>query len=254
MEDSPNNDSELYAYQVVIDPNDADNKTILEDENTRLGITKYHQGDNDKKDSDWSNDGTLIDNSGKYLILLNKANDNTPDENNVLGYDIVKGKAYEDVNAGATPYQNAKILGNIFDDKDYDGLNTKDDEGKENVEVNLNRYLVTKDSDGKFVYNEDQSFKEQTTPTNAKGDYSFDDLPTNGYVTDPNDPTKRTQVIYAYAVSVKGLPSDYVVTKYHKGKDDARDSNIDPQDSQYTLKDNPVIHILSWLRNQMMIN
>lgn len=244
LEDSPNNDSELYAYQVVIDPNDADNKTILEDENTRLGITKYHQGDNDKKDSDWSNDGTLIDNSGKYLILLNKANDNTPDENNVLGYDIVKGKAYEDVNAGATPYQNAKILGNIFDDKDYDGLNTKDDEGKENVEVNLNRYLVTKDSDGKFVYNEDQSFKEQTTPTNAKGDYSFDDLPTNGYVTDPNDPTKRTQVIYAYAVSVKGLPSDYVVTKYHKGKDDARDSNIDPQDSQYTLKDksgNPYI-------------
>lgn len=244
LEDSPNNDSELYAYQVVIDPNDADNKTILEDENTRLGITKYHQGDNDKKDSDWSNDGTLIDNSGKYLILLNKANDNTPDENNVLGYDIVKGKAYEDVNAGATPYQNAKILGNIFDDKDYDGLNTKDDEGKENVEVNLNRYLVTKDSDGKFVYNEDQSFKEQTTPTNAKGDYSFDDLPTNGYVTDPNDPTKRTQVIYAYAVSVKGLPSDYVVTKYHKGNDDARDSNIDPQDSQYTLKDksgNPYI-------------
>lgn len=244
LEDSPNNDSELYAYQVVIDPNDADNKTILEDENTRLGITKYHQGDNDKKDSDWSNDGTLIDNSGKYLILLNKANDNTPDENNVLGYDIVKGKAYEDVNAGATPYQNAKILGNIFDDKDYDGLNTKDDEGKENVEVNLNRYLVTKDSDGKFVYNEDQSFKEQTTLTNAKGDYSFDDLPTNGYVTDPNDPTKRTQVIYAYAVSVKGLPSDYVVTKYHKGKDDARDSNIDPQDSQYTLKDksgNPYI-------------
>lgn len=78
MEDSPNNDSELYAYQVVIDPNDADNKTILEDGNTRLGITKYHQGDNDKKDSDWSNDGTLIDNSGKYLILLNKANDNTP--------------------------------------------------------------------------------------------------------------------------------------------------------------------------------
>ena len=50
-----------------------------------------------------------------------------------------------DENAGATPYQNAKILGNIFDDKDYDGLNTKDDEGKENVEVNLNRYLVTKD-------------------------------------------------------------------------------------------------------------
>ena len=26
LEDSPNNDSELYAYQVVIDPNDADNK------------------------------------------------------------------------------------------------------------------------------------------------------------------------------------------------------------------------------------
>ena len=123
----------------------------------------------------------------------------------------------------------------------YGRLSVEDDEDNENVEVNLNRYLVTKDSDGKFVYNEDQSFKEQTTPTNAKGDYSFDDLPTNGYVTDPNDPTKRTQVIYAYAVSVKGLPSDYVVTKYHKGKDDARDSNIDPQDSQYTLKDKSLI-------------
>jgi len=31
----------------------------------------------------------------------------------------------------------------------------------------------TKDSDGKFVYNEDQSFKEQTTPTNAKGEKRY---------------------------------------------------------------------------------
>lgn len=233
LEDSPNDGERLYAYQVVIDPS----QTAIDGAATRLGITKYHQGTSDTKDSDWSNDGTLLDNSGDYLILLNKANDSTPDANNVLGYDIVKGKAYNDVNAGATPYQNGKISGNIFDDKDYNGLNTKnDDKGLDGVEVVLKQYYI--DENNEYVEIPEGS---KTTTTNSSGDYSFDNLPTNGYI-NSNGTNKR--VIYRYTVSVKNLPNDYVVTKYHKGKDDERDSNIDPQDSQYTLKDksgNPYI-------------
>ena len=233
LEDSPNDGERLYAYQVVIDPS----QTAIDGAATRLGITKYHEGTSDTKDSDWSNDGTLLDNSGDYLILLNKANDSTPDANNVLGYDIVKGKAYNDVNAGATPYQNGKISGNIFDDKDYNGLNTKnDDKGVDGVEVVLKQYYI--DENNEYVEIPEGS---KTTTTNSSGDYSFDNLPTNGYI-NSNGTNKR--VIYRYTVSVKNLPNDYVVTKYHKGKDDERDSNIDPQDQQYTLKDksgNPYI-------------
>lgn len=227
---SPNDGSRLYAYQVMIDTSDSDNQAILEQGTVRLGITKYHQGGKKDKDSDWSNNGTLIDNDDDYLILLNKANDKTPTANNVMDYDIVKGKAYDNLNAGATPYQNAKISGNIFDDLDYDGLNTDKDDVMKQLEITLKQYYI----DENDQYIEIPSGK-RTTQTNDDGDYTFDSLPTNGYV-------NGKRVLYAYTVSLENLPSDYVVTKYHK--DGKRYSNIDPHDQNYTLKDksnNPYI-------------
>ena len=227
LEASPNDGSSLYAYQVVISPKDTENRKILEGESERLGITKYHKGKDSTKDSDWSNNGTLIDNSGEYLILLNKETASTPDDNKVLGYDIVKGKSYDNLNAGATPYQNASISGNIFDDLDYDGLNTDKDNGYKGIDVILTQYQKVGDE---YI----PTGAAEAVTTDDDGNYVFDNLPTNGYdLTDD-------RVIYAYTVTVKEVPNDYVITKYHK--DGKRYSNMDPTD--LVLKDksgNPYI-------------
>ena len=220
----------LYAYQLTVDQqvNDAFMKT----DDYKLGITKYHRGNESHLDSDWSHDGKLLHNGMDYLILLNKANDDTPPANEVLGYDIVKGKAYSNINAGAAVYQNGFINGIVFEDLDYDGLfNSQKDKPYQDVTVVLKQYYI--DDRGEYI---ETGIKEEVK-TNEKGEYLFDNLVTHGQL-DNGD-----TVLYAYQISLLGLPQGYAVTKYHVNGENGY-SHIDPKDNIFKMKENKNKYII----------
>ena len=178
-------------------------------------VTKYQLGSG-YGDSALTVDGRLIkaDNTLEelqdgYILLAPKAADSADGYYTAYGRDITAAQDRTEYNAGYTAYTTGNIKGNIFEDKDYDGLITEYDRGLSDIKVQLIRYYYDEELESWIEDNGENGYYAEML-TRPNGNYSFDNLPVfkleNG---------KR--YLYGYKLILPEPPADRAATKYQTG-------------------------------------
>ncbi len=227
----------LAGYRLRIDKED------LEALPAHYAVTKYQTVKDTEADSDLkttpvqTSDGKMAYylTDGAPVILANEAVEGT-DPVYIMSYagknyDVTDGASLLDFDGGLKEFENVKVSGVIWDDKDYDGIRKKGeesrDEGIQGVSVILEQYIR---SGGSFT-----KVDERTAQTDGDGRYEFSNVST--YYENPE--TKNACVAY-YRLKLKELPEGYRVTRYHQGKDTAVDSDLAATDLYMTKGTAPV--------------
>ena len=183
-------------------------------------ITKY-QMNNGEKDSALiakthqiiKKDKTLPEmKDGKIIIGDSiKGQENINTRYVIEGYDTVKGTHRIEYNMGFVSKERYHISGNIWEDKDADGIN-KDERKMEGIKVTLERYYLI---NGGWKAMEGST----TVETDAQGNYIFDNLEIYGI-------QEEQEVLYGYKVKVEEIPKGYDITEYqtnqHENDSDMR--------------------------------
>ncbi len=192
------------------------------------GITRYHQGTDTTLDSDLRHEDLSLVETGEYVILAEKATaDANGNYNNTARkvesasgaetyYDLLLPRDEEHRDGGLVAYPDGSITGLIWKDEDYDGIQDPGEPGYEGTEVILTRSYF---DPIKGQWLPDETFTPQTQTTGADGTYLFEHLDTEVTV-------GHTVYLAGYQLKVAKLPDDLAVTKYWKGEDRSKDSNL----------------------------
>ena len=208
----------LLGYKVEIDNKSGNNPDI----NT-YAITKYHVEDESLRNSDLRKNGKLNADE-EYVIVSDKAKTEDYYAKTVDGekYDIIHKTDVDGIDAGYIKYGKSAIEGNVFEDKEYDGLKDGEDgfsaELADAIQNSGGKLVITL----KYYYYEggkwhklmsggtQKSSNEQILPT-GDGTYRFGNLPTMHVV--DNKPR-----LAGYKLEFDMIPDEYNLTKLLKGK------------------------------------
>ncbi|SCH12423.1 Serine-aspartate repeat-containing protein D precursor [uncultured Ruminococcus sp.] len=181
------------------------------------GITYYQQGSDPTKDSDLDASDLSLTQAGKYLPVakpVKAANNSSVVKVGTAYYDMLLADTVSGQDAGLVEYPDGAITGIIWDDLNYNGIQDENEPGYAGVEVLLDRYYL----DGE-TWIQDPSFAQQSRTTLEDGTFRFDNL-------DTQVEQNGTVYLAGYALNLKELPSDRAVTKYWRGDDRSKDSNL----------------------------
>ena len=166
--------------------------------------------------------------TGEYIILAQEAtadvngnyNNTARKVENASGadsyYDLLLARNEEHRDGGLTEYPDGSITGLIWEDKDYDGIQDSGEPGYAGTEVILTRsYFDPVTSQ----WLQDTGFTPQSRITGADGTYLFEHLDTQVVI-------NNRVYLAGYQLTVAQLPSDLAVTKYWRGNDRSKDSNL----------------------------
>ena len=172
-------------------------------------------------------DVTQDTDSAGMIIIAEKADNDTPNEyvntHEGIRYDISNGKMILNLDLGLTSIDTSTIIGTIWDDKNYDGLQNQykdehdqlvNEPGISNVSLHLEQYYY---HNGQWIQKSD--YISPTALTDADGHYVFDDVESNIIV-------DGERYVTGYKVKVNQLPADYAVSKYRVGSDDTINSDL----------------------------
>ena len=213
----------LAGYRLKLDalPKDADGKITY-------GITKAG-GDSkfQRLENPYQSENLYLTAPDQYLILAAEAKTETDStyrkHYNGSDYDIADAAAQTDWNGGLKQVEKAQIVGRVWDDANYNGLQDTGEGNISGVEITLEQYY--RDANGNYqptgIFQKD---------SDANGEYRFDNVDTfcnaNG----------ETYLCY-YQLKMTGeVPDNYTITWYRQGDDPARDSDLDAE-SRYLTKD-----------------
>ena len=213
----------LAGYRLKLDalPKDADGKITY-------GITKAG-GDSkfQRLENPYQSENLYLTAPDQYLILAAEAKTETDltyrKHYNGSDYDIADAAAQTDWNGGLKQVEKAQIVGRVWDDANYNGLQDTGEGNISGVEITLEQYY--RDANGNYqptgIFQKD---------SDANGEYRFDNVDTfcnaNG----------ETYLCY-YQLKMTGeVPDNYTITWYRQGNDPARDSDLDAE-SRYLTKD-----------------
>ncbi len=215
-----------------------------------LAVTRYRSGSN-ATDNTLQRGSGVLGGDGEYLVPARQVegsdlikeygspalgNQAAMLVHNDLGwFDVNKTKNLESGQGGLRRFDLVEISGRAWLDENYNGIMDEKEAGLGGVEIMLSRYCLTKDGDplkdpeagtdkegNPLYWRADPDFL-QTVKTDAKGDYSFEDLKT--YVYRDGD-----YCLAGYKTAVKEHPSgtgDYAVTLYRQPvKDGQRNSDL----------------------------
>lgn len=191
-------------------------------------VTYYRQGDNPAKDSDLIEETFALVREGEYLIPAGEAVKNedgayhitavpvTDQYHQGVVYDLLTASEVTGQDGGFTQYPNGSITGLIWDDLNYNGLQDAEEPGYEGTTVILTRSYFDPQS-GQWI--PDTSFTPMNQTTGADGIYRFEQLDTQ---------VVRGSKAYlaGYQLTLAELPGDRAVTKYWRGDDRLKDSNL----------------------------
>ena len=135
---------------------------------SQYGVTKFHVEAEGNK-SDLNEKTGYLETEQALMILADKADNTTPADYNVDGYNISYGFSVESLDAGIIPYGVGSIAGIVFEDANADGIIDKGEQKFENKDVYL---LYKKKSDDKFV-----KYPGGKTVTDKRGFFKFENLP-----------------------------------------------------------------------------
>ena len=135
---------------------------------SQYGVTKFHVEAEGNK-SDLNEKTGYLETEQALMILADKADNTTPADYNVDGYNISYGFSVESLDAGIIPYGVGSIAGIVFEDANADGIIDKGEQKFENKDVYL---LYKKKSDDKFV-----KYPGGKAVTDKRGFFKFENLP-----------------------------------------------------------------------------
>ena len=213
----------LAGYRLKLDalPKDADGKITY-------GITKAG-GDSkfQRLENPYQSENLYLTAPDQYLILAAEAKTETDStyrkHYNGSDYDIADAAAQTDWNGGLKQVEKAQIVGRVWDDANYNGLQDTGEGNISGVEITLEQYY--RDANGN--YQPTGIFQKNS---DANGEYRFDNVDTfcnaNG----------ETYLCYYQLKMTSEVPDNYTITWYRQGDDPARDSDLDAE-SRYLTKD-----------------
>ena len=213
----------LAGYRLKLDalPKDADGKITY-------GITKAG-GDSkfQRLENPYQSENLYLTAPDQYLILAAEAKTETDstyrNHYNGSDYDIADAAAQTDWNGGLKQVEKAQIVGRVWDDANYNGLQDTGEGNISGVEITLEQYY--RDANGN--YQPTGIFQKNS---DANGEYRFDNVDTfcnaNG----------ETYLCYYQLKMTSEVPDNYTITWYRQGDDPARDSDLDAE-SRYLTKD-----------------
>lgn len=201
-------------------------KVISDIAEKEYAVSRYHIG-NQATDSDLIKETMLLNESNDYIIVAKKiaeTNDiatinkeygneklgnHTMLIHNQLGYfDKNRVINFSNYDAGLKLFDKNNILGNVWDDKDYDGILDESEVGIPQVELKLDRYYLDVKTN---TWVKDTGFNNQNVQTNDQGDYKFENLDTYVYI-------DGQYYLAGYKVSIVSEPdrSVYAITLYRQ--------------------------------------
>ena len=136
----------------------------------QYGVTIFHtEGEGNKNDL---NEKTgYLETEQALIVLADKADETTPADYNIEGYNISHGFSVESLDAGIVPYGVGSIAGIVFEDANTDGIIDDDEQIFEDREVYL-EYREGSDKDSDFV-----RYPGGKAVTDERGVFVFENLP-----------------------------------------------------------------------------
>jgi hypothetical protein len=212
----------LAGYQLKLDalPKDADGKITY-------GITKAG-GDSkfQRLESPYQSENLYLTAPDQYLILAAEAKPETDAEYrknyNDSDYDIADAANQADWNGGLKQVEKAQVVGRVWEDENYNGLQDEGEGNISGVEITLEQYY--RDADGTYH----PTGSNRILPSDADGKYEFDNVDTfcNG--------NGKTYLSYYQLKMTSEVPDKYTITWYQQGEDPTRDSDLDAQSRYLT--------------------
>ncbi len=137
---------------------------------SRYGVTIFHT-DGEGNKNDLNEKTGYLENEQVLIVLADKADETTPSDYNIEGYNISHGFSVESLDAGIVPYGVGSIAGIVFEDANADGIIDDNEEIFEDKEVYL-EYKDGSDEESDFV-----RYPGGKTVTDERGLFIFENLP-----------------------------------------------------------------------------
>ena len=220
-------------------------KLRLKDMKQGYAVTKYRVPSNEFRNSDLKYDSLYLNENDEFIIVSGNADEigNVRYEFEYDGqkYDLTKAVTKKDYDAGIVEYSNGETIeGQIFNDKNYDGLmndNTK--EKVSNISISLNQYILV---NGKWKFNK----IVESTNTDKDGKFKFENV--KSYIVKVSDSNitsnsniynergNEERIPVAYRLHVNKLPENTTVTKYRINKKVVSNSNLNEVNSDLVFE------------------
>ena len=221
-------------------------KLRLKDMKQGYAVTKYRVPSNEFRNSDLRYDSLYLNEDDEFIIVSGNADEigNIRYEFEYDGqkYDLTKAVTKKDYDAGVVEYSNGETIeGQIFNDKNYDGLMNDDTKEKiSNISISLNEYILV---NGKWEFNKvvesvntdkDGKFKFENVKSYIVNKASSSNITSNSNIY--NEKGNEERIPVAYRLHVDKLPENTTVTKYRVDKKVVSSSNLNEVNSDLVFE------------------
>ena len=221
-------------------------KLRLKDMKQGYAVTKYRVPSNEFRNSDLKYDSLYLNEDDEFIIVSGNADEigNVRYEFEYDGqkYDLTKAITKKDYDAGVVEYSNGETIeGQIFNDKNYDGLMNDDTKEKiSNISISLNQYILV---NGKWEFNKvvksvntdkDGKFKFENVKSYIVNKASSSNITSNSNIY--NEKGNEERIPVAYRLHVDKLPENTTVTKYRVNKKVVSNSNLNEVNSDLVFE------------------
>ena len=221
-------------------------KLRLKDMKQGYAVTKYRVPSNEFRNSDLRYDSLYLNEDDEFIIVSGNADEigNVRYEFEYDGqkYDLTKAVTKKDYDAGVVEYSNGETIdGQIFNDKNYDGLMNDDTKEKiSNISISLNEYVLV---NGKWEFNKvvksvntdkDGKFKFENVKSYIVNKASSSNITSNSNIY--NEKGNEERIPVAYRLHVDKLPENTTVTKYRVNKKVVSNSNLNEVNSDLVFE------------------